>query len=238
MAERRPFVLLDDARETGAADALLFENPQRVFVAHRAEQVAGRSPMPITRAAKAASWRAISAMRRGSRSKTAACRPPRRVRSGGAGLAGVIRRTGPIPARRNAANGLRRACRRQRRPARTAGFARWLCRGLRAAAGGDPHGRYLPGQPDPSAGRQLHGDPLALYGALRPAAQAGYGGVVFDGSHWLLSLSPELFVSLKGNEAKAKPMKGTRPRAKRAPNSRRAGGRACRIGQGSRRRTS
>ncbi|HSG55537.1 MAG TPA: aminodeoxychorismate synthase component I, partial [Paracoccaceae bacterium] len=57
------------------------------------------------------------------------------------------------------------------------------------------------------------GDPLGLYAALRPAAQAGYGGVVFDGSHWLLSLSPELFVSLKDGEAKAKPMKGTRPRA-------------------------
>ncbi|HBQ91469.1 MAG TPA: aminodeoxychorismate synthase, component I, partial [Erythrobacter sp.] len=40
MAERQPFVLLDDARETGAADALLFENPRRVFVAHRPEQVA------------------------------------------------------------------------------------------------------------------------------------------------------------------------------------------------------
>ncbi|HBQ93361.1 MAG TPA: aminodeoxychorismate synthase component I, partial [Erythrobacter sp.] len=56
------------------------------------------------------------------------------------------------------------------------------------------------------------GDPLGLYAALRPAAQAGYGGVVFDGAHWLLSLSPELFVSLKDGEAKAKPMKGTRPR--------------------------
>ena len=40
MAERRPFVLLDDARESGAADALLFENPQRTFVAYRADQVA------------------------------------------------------------------------------------------------------------------------------------------------------------------------------------------------------
>ena len=57
------------------------------------------------------------------------------------------------------------------------------------------------------------GDPLGLYAALRPAAQAGYGGVVFDGCHWLLSLSPELFFSLKGREAKAKPMKGTRPRS-------------------------
>ena len=50
------------------------------------------------------------------------------------------------------------------------------------------------------------------FAALRPAAQAGYGGLVFDGDHWLLSLSPELFVSLKDGEAKTKPMKGTRPR--------------------------
>lgn len=56
------------------------------------------------------------------------------------------------------------------------------------------------------------GDPVGLYRALRPAAQAGYGGLIFDGSHWLLSLSPELFVSLAGDSAKAKPMKGTRPR--------------------------
>ena len=56
------------------------------------------------------------------------------------------------------------------------------------------------------------GDPLALYAALRPAAQAAYGGLVFDGAHWLLSLSPELFVSLKNAEARTKPMKGTRPR--------------------------
>jgi len=63
----------------------------------------------------------------------------------------------------------------------------------------------------PLAG-SFSGDPLALYAALRPAASAGYGGVIFDGSHWLLSLSPELFVRLCGDEAKVKPMKGTRPR--------------------------
>lgn len=57
------------------------------------------------------------------------------------------------------------------------------------------------------------GDPLALYAALRPAAQAGYGGLIFDGDHWLLSLSPELFVSLENGMARVKPMKGTRPRA-------------------------
>ena len=58
------------------------------------------------------------------------------------------------------------------------------------------------------------GDPLALYAALRPQAAAGYGGVVFDGSHWLLSLSPELFVAVKDGAVTAKPMKGTRPRGR------------------------
>ena len=56
------------------------------------------------------------------------------------------------------------------------------------------------------------GDPLAIYAALRAESQAGYGGVIFDGSDWLLSLSPELFVSVKGDTARARPMKGTRAR--------------------------
>jgi len=58
------------------------------------------------------------------------------------------------------------------------------------------------------------GDPLALYAAIRPAAGAGYGGVVFDGAHWLLSFSPELFFALKDNAASVRPMKGTRPRGR------------------------
>src|SRR5205085_5590422 len=56
------------------------------------------------------------------------------------------------------------------------------------------------------------GDPAALYARIRPSANAGYGGLIFDGSDWLLSFSPELFFSLKGRAAKVKPMKGTRPR--------------------------
>lgn len=58
------------------------------------------------------------------------------------------------------------------------------------------------------------GDPLALYAAIRPSAGAGYGGVVFDGSHWLLSLSPELFFALQQGAVTGKPMKGTRPRGR------------------------
>ena len=57
-----------------------------------------------------------------------------------------------------------------------------------------------------------HGDPLALYAAIRPSAGAGYGGIVHDGSHWLLSFSPELFFALRDGAVTVKPMKGTRPR--------------------------
>jgi len=60
------------------------------------------------------------------------------------------------------------------------------------------------------------GNPLALYAAIRPAAAAGYGGVIHDGDSWLLSFSPELFFALKGREVRVKPMKGTRPRGRDA----------------------
>lgn len=58
----------------------------------------------------------------------------------------------------------------------------------------------------------LSGHPLALYRALRAGSAAGYGGVVFDGTDWLLSLSPELFFALREGEMTARPMKGTAPR--------------------------
>lgn len=61
-----------------------------------------------------------------------------------------------------------------------------------------------------------HGDPLALYAALRPSAAAGYGGVIHDGTAWHLSFSPELFFSLQGGSVRVKPMKGTRPRGRDA----------------------
>jgi para-aminobenzoate synthetase / 4-amino-4-deoxychorismate lyase len=55
------------------------------------------------------------------------------------------------------------------------------------------------------------GHPLALYAAMRPRARAGWGGVVFTGAHWLLSLSPELFFTLEAGQVTARPMKGTAP---------------------------
>lgn len=60
------------------------------------------------------------------------------------------------------------------------------------------------------------GDPLAIYAALRRAGGASHGGLVYDGSHWLLSLSPELFFATNGDDVTVKPMKGTRPRGRDA----------------------
>lgn len=56
---------------------------------------------------------------------------------------------------------------------------------------------------------KLAGHPLAIYGRLRAGSLAGYGGVVWTGAHWLLSLSPELFFSLADGRITARPMKGT-----------------------------
>jgi len=56
------------------------------------------------------------------------------------------------------------------------------------------------------------GHPLALYAAIRDRARAGYGGIIFDGQNWTLSFSPELFFALKDGRITARPMKGTAAR--------------------------
>ena len=63
-----------------------------------------------------------------------------------------------------------------------------------------------------SASVAIQGDPLAAYARLRSRARAGYGGIVWTGQHWLLSLSPELFFSLRERRIIARPMKGTAAR--------------------------
>ncbi|VVT06572.1 Para-aminobenzoate synthetase / 4-amino-4-deoxychorismate lyase [Sphingomonas sp. EC-HK361] len=58
----------------------------------------------------------------------------------------------------------------------------------------------------------LLGDPLAAYARLRAASRAGWGAVVATGSDTILSLSPELFFALDGGALECRPMKGTAPR--------------------------
>lgn len=58
----------------------------------------------------------------------------------------------------------------------------------------------------------LAGHPLALYAGLRERARAGHGALVFTGSYWVLSLSPELFFTLEKGRVTTRPMKGTATR--------------------------
>lgn len=217
MGKREPLVLLDDARVVGASDAQLYENPAEVFVARRPEQVA-----PVLAAADAA--------RRGRGGTLAG------YLAYEAGLA-LEDRLAPLARARTGAGGplvwLGRF--EHHRTIPEAEMPTFLSeRGEGAASLGplDPqislaaYAEAFDALQEAIAAGEIYqanltfaltggftGDPLTLYAALRPAARAGYGGVVFDGDRWLLSLSPELFVSLKGREAKVKPMKGTRPRA-------------------------
>jgi len=58
----------------------------------------------------------------------------------------------------------------------------------------------------------LSGDPIAHFRRLRSAQRAGWGSVVDTGSRVILSCSPELFFALNGREIVARPMKGTAAR--------------------------
>jgi para-aminobenzoate synthetase / 4-amino-4-deoxychorismate lyase len=226
MVERMPFVLLDDARAGGeGADTLLYENPREVFVAMRAGDVA--AALEAAEAARTASGGSLAGY---IAYEAGLALEPRLVgladaRSGAAGplvWLGLFDAPTAMPA---------------------SAVADWLAARAEGSARIGPLDPQLsPGGYDAAfaalreailagdiyqanltyalAG-SYRGDPLALYAALRPAAAAGYGGVIFDGSHWLLSCSPELFVALDGAEAKVKPMKGTRPRAA-APEADRA----------------
>ncbi|MBT2135480.1 aminodeoxychorismate synthase component I [Croceibacterium sp. LX-88] len=221
MADTKPFVLLDDARPDGASDAQLFEDPVEIFVARRPEEV-----LEVLQAAEDA---------RKARGGTLAG-----YLAYEAGLA-LEPKLEPLAAARTGAEGplvwfglfdAPKLIPSDR-------VADWLAE----RAGSDP-ASIGPLQPQISTGAYLdafatlqeairagdiyqanltmplagaaRGDPLALYAAIRPAANAGYGGLIFDGSHWLLSFSPELFFSHKGRSAKVKPMKGTRPRGRDA----------------------
>jgi para-aminobenzoate synthetase/4-amino-4-deoxychorismate lyase len=215
MPGRTPFILLDDARESGAADAHLFENPSQVFVAHRPDEVA-----EVLAAADAArqhggTLAGYIAYEAGL-ALEAKLAPLAAARTGAGGplvWLGLFDAARVIPAADVAAWLAERASGHsslgplvpQLSPGGYSGAFAALQDAIRA---GD---LYQANLTFPLSG-SFRGDPLALYAALREQARAGYGGVVFDGQHWLLSLSPELFVSLKDGEAKAKPMKGTRPR--------------------------
>jgi para-aminobenzoate synthetase / 4-amino-4-deoxychorismate lyase len=55
----------------------------------------------------------------------------------------------------------------------------------------------------------LDGDAIALYRDLRRKQKVPYGGIISTPGFQILSLSPELFLSVDGRNAETRPMKGT-----------------------------
>ncbi len=64
------------------------------------------------------------------------------------------------------------------------------------------------------AGFRLEGDPVALYRQLVRKQPVAYGALINTGTQWILSRSPELFVSSRNGVLKARPMKGTMRRGR------------------------
>ena len=213
-----PFVLLDDARAEGAADARLYRAPVEVIVARRSDEVGAALEKARKLSGQGLNLAGYLAYEAGlclepKLAALAACRT---------GADGPLVWFGAFEGWETIA---------------AADVPQWL-----AAHGGSEPTSIGPLDPSLSPGGYSavfatiqnairagdiyqanltfplegawRGDPLALYAAIRPAARAGYGGIVHDGTHWLLSFSPELFFSLKGREARCKPMKGTRPRGR------------------------
>jgi para-aminobenzoate synthetase/4-amino-4-deoxychorismate lyase len=213
-----PFILLDDARPEGASDARLYENPREVVVARRAGEVAAaleRLEELREQGLELAGYFAYEA----GLALEPKLAPLASARSGAAGPLvwfGAFESyrpiaSGDVPAwlAERGSGGLAQVgpVEPQLSPG---GYAQAFAALQEAIAAGDIYQANLT---FPLAG-SYRGEPLALYAALRPAAGAGYGGVVFDGSHWLLSCSPELFFAERDGAALVKPMKGTRPRGR------------------------
>ena len=222
-----PFILFDDAREDGAADARLFTAPRALFVARQPEEVvAVLEAAEAARRDKGGTLAGYLAYEAGLafEPRLAARAPAKCGAAGPLAWFGLFGEPEIIPAAQvpqwlaeHASSDGGPAAIGPLEPQVVVGeyLARFgvLCEAIRA---GDIYQANLT-MPLVGAAR---GDPLAIYAAIRPAARAGYGGLLFDGSHWLLSFSPELFFTLSGKEALCKPMKGTRPRGRDAAEDR------------------
>jgi para-aminobenzoate synthetase/4-amino-4-deoxychorismate lyase len=64
------------------------------------------------------------------------------------------------------------------------------------------------------AGFRLDGDPVTLYRELVRKQPVPYGALINTGEQWILSRSPELFVSSRDGMLAARPMKGTLKRGR------------------------
>ncbi len=214
------FVLLDDARREGAGDARLYRAPSEIVIARSAEEVVPALARIEQLAAQGLHLAGYLAYEAGlALEPRLAGRLPGRTGVTGplvwfgafAGYETIAALDVPDWLARHAPPG--RVGIGPLEPQITTGdYDRVFSRIHGAIEAGDIYQANLT---FPLAG-PWHGDPLALYAAIRPSAAAGYGGVVCDGAQYLLSFSPELFFALENGRVTVRPMKGTRPRGQDA----------------------
>jgi para-aminobenzoate synthetase / 4-amino-4-deoxychorismate lyase len=203
----RPYVLLDDARVSGASPVRLYTNPVRTLIARSKDDVA--LLLDALRHAQADGLHAAGLL---SYDAGAALLPHLPSPPDGIlawfGLFEGFQSISPdaMPSSLPHATG---AWLSPLRPEISRGdYARAFAKVQDYIAAGDIYQANLtfPLSAD------YAGDPLALYAALRPRAAAGYGGVIWTGERHYLSFSPELFFALKDRRVTTKPMKGTATR--------------------------
>ncbi len=202
-----PFVLLDDARASGASPARLYANPVRTISAHSPAQIS--MLLQELRAAKEQKLHAAGYLAYDAGSALL----PQLAVAPDAPLAwfGLFERFEAISTDAIASN-LPDAA------------GAWLS-ALRPGISRTDYSNAFETVQDYIAAGDIYqanltfplsadyiGDPLALYAALRPRAAAGYGGVIWTGERHYLSFSPELFFALKDRRVTTKPMKGTAER--------------------------
>lgn len=205
----QPFVLLDDARATGAADARLFTRPRAIISAHSFDQVKPaleQLRLAASRGRTAAgfiSYEASFALE--DRLHPISQRPDDGLPLLWMGLfdsvdiisAGDVPDHLPDPAGAWIDT-----------PQPDISYAEYQAMADRVQAliaAGDIYQANLTF----SASVRTHGDPLAVYARLRATSQAGWGGIVHTGRQWILSASPELFFTIADRRITARPMKGT-----------------------------
>ncbi|WP_019515435.1 aminodeoxychorismate synthase component I [Sphingomonas sp. Mn802worker] len=197
-----PYVLLDDARDGGAA-ARLYRHPHAVLTAHEAAEIA-----PLLAAVRAHDGDAAGFV---SYEAAGAFEPTMgAARKSDAPLAwfGLFDGWEPVdvpallPDPAGAWIGALRP--RVTRAEYDAMFAHVQA----LIAAGDLYQANLTFR----AEVDVIGDPIALYARLRAATCGGWSAIVATGDATFLSFSPELFFALEGDRLTCRPMKGTAPR--------------------------
>jgi para-aminobenzoate synthetase/4-amino-4-deoxychorismate lyase len=201
-----PFVLLDDARATGAAPARLYTEPVEIVTTRRADEVA--TALEALRTATRGGLHAAGYLAY----EAGAALEPKLAATDGNGVPllwfGLFRtycEIAPedVPALLPDPTGGWLATPKPNIPREAYEAQIGMVKGLIEA--GDIYQANL------TFGTTVStmGHPLALYAGLRGRAASPYGAVVATGRHWLLSLSPELFFALHDGKVTTRPMKGT-----------------------------